>query len=636
MEDYPPANLVNDNNLEAKDDYPIIRCEDCFEIPLLSLDFNKNEIVINCSKEKKIKRISSKTFFENISKYNDFNCCQFCQEKNKEQKYYYCKTCSKIMCKNCFKKHEQDDDIEKLNKIDSTCRKHLNPIESFCKICNKNLCSYCNTEHDENHKNSEVFVRDKILRKNKLEEFEKSLKKIKNNFNNIEIQINELIKELKEKIEQIINLKNTFFDILNMKIKLSSLVYKNYLQKLNETDLNFTLIQNLENQLNFYLPSFQINKDETFAIKVEKAISYLQQNINNKFDSDEKKEFEEIEENIFNEGVKAQNIDFIIDKTIKATNIIGYIDLNSNLYGIYDSETLYFLNKNNGSQNFEIYEEELSDIKTCKKYGKDKAIVLSKNYLSIIEILKDCEYLITKKYPISFQAFDFNTKLDLVISVNNDNYYNSNYNIYLLHYNNYNKKLFLLKFQKNIDKFQFIKDNLFFIINYNNEQCLYLYSIENKSSNLLCSKNNISLFNESTVIELNNLYYAVNNRKQIFLLNKNDLNIIKTININKELSKNSETHLLKLSPSVFSLFIYDKLYDYYTDIYKISFDIQNYEISMNGIKWDLKREKNFINKNTKNDEIIFIKLYKDVILLQNNGEKVLNFIKPKELDLAKN
>ena len=135
---------------------------------------------------------------------------------------------------------------------------------------------------------------------------------------------------------------------------------------------------------------------------------------------------------------------------------------------------------------------------------------------------------------------------------------------------------------------------------------------------------------------MNNLYYAVNNRKQIFLLNKNDLNIIKTININKELSKNSETHLLKLSPSVFSLFIYDKLYDYYTYIYKISFDIQNYEISMNGIKWDLKREKNFINKNTKNDEIIFIKLYKDVILLQKNGEKVLNFIKPKELDLAKN
>ena len=52
MKDYPPANLVNDSELEPKENYPLIRCEDCFEIPLLSLDFNKNEIIINCPKEK--------------------------------------------------------------------------------------------------------------------------------------------------------------------------------------------------------------------------------------------------------------------------------------------------------------------------------------------------------------------------------------------------------------------------------------------------------------------------------------------------------------------------------------------------------------------------------------------------------
>ena len=254
MEDYPPANLVNDNinnNLELKEDYPLIRCEDCFEIPLLSLDFDKNEIIINCLKEKKIKNLPFKTFFENINKYKDFNCCQLCKEKNKEQKYYYCQTCSKIICKNCFKKHEQDDDIEKLSKIDSTCRKHLNPIESFCSICNKYLCSYCNTDHEENHKNNEKFIRDKILRKNQLDNFSKTLKQIFTISNDIEIQINDLVKELKEKIDQLINLKNSFFESLNMKLKLSNLVYNNYLQKLNETDLNFTLIQNWKINLIF-------------------------------------------------------------------------------------------------------------------------------------------------------------------------------------------------------------------------------------------------------------------------------------------------------------------------------------------------------------------------------------------------
>ena len=647
MKDYPPANLVNDNQLEPKENYPIIRCEDCFEIPLLSLDFNKNEIIINCTKENKIKRISFKTFFDNINNYNDFNCCQLCQEKNKDQKYYYCKTCSKIMCKNCFKKHEQDDDIEKLNKIDSTCRKHLNPIESFCKICNKSLCSYCNSEHDENHKDSEIFLRDKILKKNKLEEFEKTLKKVYNNLNIVEIQINELIEELKQKIDQIINLKNTFFDFLNMKIKLSNLVYKNYLQKLNETDLNFTLIRNLEEQLNFYLPSLQINKNEAFTTKAEKAISYLQQNINNKFDSSDKKEFEEIDENIFNEGVKAENIDFIIEKSLQISNIKGYFDFNSNLYGIYDSKTLYFWNKKDDKIKFKIYEGELSGINTCKKYEKDKILVLSQNYLSIIEILKDCEYLIIKKYPISFQSFDFNQKLDLVISPNNNNNYGYNnkydYNIYFFNKNKYDEQLNLVNFKKSIDKFQFIKDNKFFIINYNQEHCLYLYNIENKRSKLLSSKKNITLFNESSIIELNNLYYAVNNRNQIFLLNQKDLSITKTINIDKELSEESKIYMLKLSPLVVSLFIYDKLND--VDIYnnynysnnsKVSIDIQNYEISMNGIKWDLKKEKNIINEKCKNyEETIFIKLYKDTILLDNYKKNVLNFIKPKELDFMK-
>jgi hypothetical protein len=60
---------------------------------------------------------------------------------------------------------------------------------------------------------------------------------------------------------------------------------------------------------------------------------------------------------------------------------------------------------------------------------------------------------------------------------------------------------------------------------------------------------------------LNNLYYAVNNRNQIFLLNQKDLSIIKTINIDKELSEESKIYMLKLSPLVVSLFIYDKLND---------------------------------------------------------------------------
>ena len=170
---------------------------------------------------------------------------------------------------------------------------------------------------------------------------------------------------------------------------------------------------------------------------------------------------------------------------------------------------------------------------------------------------------------------------------------------------------------------------------------VYIYiKLKKKRSKLLCSKNNISLFNESSIIKLNNLYYVVNNRNQIFLLNQKDLNLNKTININKNLSEESKIHIFKLSPIVVSLFIYDKLYDKYnynnTNNCKDLVDIQNYEISMDGIKWDLKKEKNIINKKCKRyEQNIFIKLNKDTILLANYKEKVLNFIKPKELDFMK-
>ena len=60
---------------------------------------------------------------------------------------------------------------------------------------------------------------------------------------------------------------------------------------------------------------------------------------------------------------------------------------------------MLFLNKKNDSINIKIFEEELLQISTAKKYGENKIIVLSDNYLSIIEILKDCEYRIVKKYP---------------------------------------------------------------------------------------------------------------------------------------------------------------------------------------------------------------------------------------------
>ena len=100
INDYPPANAIKPSE---KRDYPIIRCEDCHEIPILDLKMDKGEIQIKCDKERKTKDIPFEGFFGTIKKYEDINCCQFCRDKNSSQKYYLCKTCSnKILCQKCF------------------------------------------------------------------------------------------------------------------------------------------------------------------------------------------------------------------------------------------------------------------------------------------------------------------------------------------------------------------------------------------------------------------------------------------------------------------------------------------------------------------------------------------------------
>ena len=92
IEDYPPANAINQNNEDKI--YPIIRCENCNEIPTIKLRLSKKEVELKCEKEEKIEKIPFKSFFKTIMKYNDINCCQFCKNKNPSQKYYLCTTCS--------------------------------------------------------------------------------------------------------------------------------------------------------------------------------------------------------------------------------------------------------------------------------------------------------------------------------------------------------------------------------------------------------------------------------------------------------------------------------------------------------------------------------------------------------------
>ena len=187
--------------IQEIEDYPIIRCEDCHEIPTINFLMDKREIQITCEKERKTKNIPFETFFGEIKKYEDINLCQFCKIKNLSQKYYICKTCSnKILCQRCFEEHDKKDELLEF-KIDSTCKKHYNKYEIYCPICKENKCSYCSIDHDEIHEKDEIYLNKKLFKKNKLEEFKNVINKISDSRYNIEQEIESVIQDLKEKIE---------------------------------------------------------------------------------------------------------------------------------------------------------------------------------------------------------------------------------------------------------------------------------------------------------------------------------------------------------------------------------------------------------------------------------------------------
>ena len=96
------------------------------------------------------------------------------------------------------------------------------------------------------------------------------------------------------------------------------------------------------------------------------------------------------------------------------------------------------------------------------------------------------------------------------------------------------------------------------------------------------------------IIDLN-CFYCLNNHKIILLLNKNNLNISKTIKINSNV-----LGFIKFSNKIVSLFLNEETLSY-----------QNYDILFDGTKWNLNKEKiisneKFTNWRRSNNFIIFI------------------------------
>ena len=408
VNDYPPANAIEENKIVV---YPIIRCEDCYEILKMNLNLDKKEIQLKCEKEGKRKDIPFEKFFEDIKKYEEMNCCQFCKNKNTSQNYYLRKTCSnKILCESCFESHDKKDDVIKF-KIDSTCKKHYNHYESYCPKCKESKCSYCSIDHDESHENEEFFLKKKLLKKNKIEGFKNTIRMITSEKIKIEQKIETVIKELEEKIKFINQLKNEFFECLNMKLKFVELVLNNYEKKIKDFDANFYNIKNLERQINFNLVKLELNNNDSLDKKIETITNCFNRNLNSHFDFVEKgaKVENENSQNLFGDDITKVDYKELTTFEYKAT---GFLDFNTNLFVLYASSSIYFISKKNFDVKIRIEEYGLGGIKACKKINDEKLLIYTTNEIIIADILGEIikfrkKLNFIKKYMILIQIWIF-------------------------------------------------------------------------------------------------------------------------------------------------------------------------------------------------------------------------------------
>ena len=583
INDYPPASAIETK--ESKD-YPFIRCKDCYEILTIHFKMDKKEIQLKCEKEGKTKNISFNKFFDVLKEYENFNCCKFCKNKNPSQNYYLCKTCSnKILCQNCFENHCKKDDVIKF-KIDSTCKKHYNPYESYCPLCNENKCSYCSIDHNESHEKDEFSLKKKIFKNKKLDEFKKTINKIINEKDEVVQKINLVIKELEEKIDLLKNLKMKFLECLNMKLKVIELCINNYEKKVKDFDINYFIINNLESQFNINLLEFKLNNNTILDDKIKYITNYLNQNINSGFNSDFKdnKSYNEIsldnslENDIIDVEYKfLQNFNYKID---------GFLDFNEYLFALYSSYSIYFISKNNYETKFQINEYEINNIKICKKFNDEKILLYTGEIIIIIKIIDNNDYIIEQKIKVNQNIFDFNSNLDLI-------YYSYNsFSIGALSFPDYNKIKFSFNVEKNNkglyicnrdDKIQCLGNNIIFHFTPKN---LESYIIKNNKCSLENSININIAYENASIFQLNNEFYCLNDKSKILLLNKTNLSVAKTININSY----KNLGILRLSNKLISVF--------HSNLGSLV--CTNYNILSNGIKWNIDKTETLLNNNILN------------------------------------
>lgn len=232
-------------NLEPK-----IVCPECFNIPLLGINFDSEA--------------------ENLNDYIDlYSLCIFNHNKNKESKLH----------KNNLKDIFSNNNSIKINKSSSKelfcecCNKK--PIEYYCLNCKRNICKNC----FEYHKNHKYYYNYDYISEDELKQINEELNKSKNNLDSNYSLIEKIISKYETQLSQLKNLYTEYKKINDNLSSIASYILKKYTDlKISQKPIYYPIYFNLKNILSF--DSIQLKfKEEEEELSIDDFISALSEKI---------------------------------------------------------------------------------------------------------------------------------------------------------------------------------------------------------------------------------------------------------------------------------------------------------------------------------------------------------------------
>ena len=226
------GNSLEENIQKNYKNFQNIVCSECGEIPYIEIDHINYRIKSSClNGHNKVD-----TFINFIKKSNEkvakgYECIECKKEiselnikkNNRKNNIFKC-TCNNYVCNDCKEEHKRKEyegnaqefhNFVQLSEKDykCACSGEPNDFIAFCTKCNKNLCSNCQSNHSSEH-NELLFTEEDMYDldvEKKKQEFEKQKSNIKeflDKLNNLKKDLFEKIRELEKNLELYIEIND--------------------------------------------------------------------------------------------------------------------------------------------------------------------------------------------------------------------------------------------------------------------------------------------------------------------------------------------------------------------------------------------------------------------------------------------